>query len=95
MEVQETSKRENPLLHRLELEFELHHPGESTPERDSVRNLVADYVGGDPESTVIDHLDGEFGRATTTGYAKIYDSVDRAREVEPEHLLVRNGIQEA
>lgn len=94
MEVEETAKRENPLLDRTELEFVLHHPGEKTPERDSVRNLIADYVGGSADATIIDRLDSEFGRATTKGYAKIYKSQGQAREVEPEHLLVRNGLAE-
>lgn len=94
MEVEETAKRENPLLDRIELEFILHHPGEKTPERDSVRNLIADHVGASADATIIDHLDSEFGRATTKGYAKIYQSTDEARKVEPEHLLVRNGLAE-
>lgn len=95
MEIEEKAQRENPLMNRIEVEFVLHHPGEKTPERDSVRNLVADHVGGDPESTIIDRLDSEFGRASTKGYAKIYDSPDEARQVESDHLLQRNNLKEA
>ncbi len=95
MDIEEKNKRENPLLGRTELEFLLHHPGEETPERDSVRNLVADHVGGDPESTVIDHLKSEFGRPTTRGYAKIYESPEEAQHVEADHLLERNKLKEA
>jgi small subunit ribosomal protein S24e len=93
MEIQEKTRRENPLHPRTEVEFEIHHPGEATPERDSVRNLVADHVGGDPESTIVDHMDTEFGRATTVGYAKVYESSAEARQVEPEHMLERNGLE--
>lgn len=95
MEIEEKAKRENRLLRRTELEFVLHHPGEKTPERDSVRALIADYVGGEAESTIIDSLDSEFGRATTQGYAKVYETKDAARSVESEHMLVRNGLEEA
>lgn len=95
MEIEEKAQRENPLMNRIEVEFVLHHPGEKTPERDSVRNLVADHVGGDPESTIIDRLDSEFGRASTKGYAKIYESPDEARQVESDYLLERNNLKEA
>jgi ribosomal protein S24E len=76
----------------VELEFANHHPGEATPERDSVRALAADQIGGEKASTVIDHLDTDFGRASTKGYAKIYDSQAAARQAEPEHLLERNDL---
>lgn len=92
MEIEEIAKRDNPVLHRTELEFILHHPGEKTPERDSVRALVADHLGGAVDGTIVDHLDSEFGRASTKGYAKVYESVDHAREIEADHLLERNGI---
>lgn len=95
MEIEERSKRENKLLRRTELEFVLHHPGEETPERDSVRALIADYVGGAAENTIVDSLNSEFGRGSTKGYAKIYEDQDDVLKVEPEHQLVRNGLKEA
>lgn len=95
MEIEERSKRENKLLRRTELEFVLHHPGEETPERDSVRALIADYVGGAAENTIVDSLNSEFGRGSTKGYAKIYEDKDDVLEVEDEHQLVRNGLKEA
>jgi small subunit ribosomal protein S24e len=32
----------------------------------------------------------EFGKRETVGYAKVYESEDRLREVEREHILKRN-----
>ncbi len=95
MDIEEKAQRENPLMNRIEVEFVLHHPGEKTPERDSVRNLIADYIGGDPESTIIDRLESEFGRASTRGYAKIYESAEEARRIESQYLLERNNLTEA
>lgn len=92
MDMETIAQRDNPLLNRVELEFVIHHPGEKTPERDSVRALAADQIGGDKASTVIDHLDTEFGQASSKGYAKIYNSAEAAREAEPEHQLERNNL---
>jgi small subunit ribosomal protein S24e len=92
MDMETVAKRDNPLMRRVELEFVIHHPGQETPERDSVRALAADQVGGEKASTVIDHLDSEFGRAATQGYAKIYESEDDALEAEPDHILERNNL---
>jgi small subunit ribosomal protein S24e len=92
MDMETVAKRDNPLMKRVELEFVIHHPGEETPQRDSVRALAADQVGGEKASTVIDHLDTEFGQAATKGYAKVYESEDAALEAEPDHILERNQL---
>ncbi len=92
MDMETIAQRDNPLMKRVELEFIIHHPGEKTPERDSVRALAADQIGAEKASTVIDHLDTEFGRAATKGYAKIYESQQAALEAEPDHLLERNNL---
>jgi small subunit ribosomal protein S24e len=92
MNLETENLRENPLMNRVELEFVIHHPGEETPQRDSVRALAADQAGGKKANTVIDHLDSEYGRATTRGYAKVYESQEAVKRVETDHMLERNDI---
>lgn len=92
MDIETVRKQDNPLLKRTELEFVVHHLGENTPTRDKVRELVASTLKGKKENVVVDRLNSEFGRASTKGYAKLYENADAAKAAEPEHLLVRNGI---
>lgn len=92
MQMETKNKRENPLLKRVELEFVLHHPGETTPTRDAVRGVVADALGGSKDNVIVDRLNTEYGRSSTKGYAKLYETKDAALETEPKHLLARNGL---
>ncbi|MDX1611593.1 MAG: 30S ribosomal protein S24e [Candidatus Thermoplasmatota archaeon] len=92
MQFEIKDQRENPLLKRQEVEFLLHHPGENTPSREQVREMVASHLNGKKNNVVVDHLKSEFGRATTAGYAKLYESQEAAKNAEPKHLLVRNNI---
>lgn len=92
MEIEFTSRRENALLGREELEFVVTHPAEATPERDTVRDNIAAHVDANTGLVVVDHMDTEFGITETSGYAKVYDSVEALRDVENEYVLVRNGL---
>ncbi len=95
MQIEIKTQRENPTLARQEVEFVLHHPGEPTPKRSQVQELVASKAGGQASNVIVDSMKSEFGRGTTKGYAKVYETKEAALEVEPEHLLVRNGLVEA
>jgi small subunit ribosomal protein S24e len=39
---------------------------------------------------VIDNLKTEFGKRETIGYAKIYETEERAKQVERPHITERN-----
>lgn len=95
MQIEIKAQRENPTLDREEVEFVLHHPGEPTPKRSQVQELVASRTGGDASNVIIDNMKSEFGRGATQGYAKVYETKDAALHAEPEHLLIRNGLVEA
>jgi small subunit ribosomal protein S24e len=41
---------------------------------------------------VIRRLDTKFGMRKTIGYAKVYESPTRARDVEQDYMLERNKI---
>ena len=91
MDVDIISEEENPMLHRTDVTFELTHE-EATPSRLQVRDSLAAKLNKDADEVVIRKLDTKFGMRKTVGHAKVYETADRATEVEQEHMLERNKI---
>ncbi len=92
METEVLSRRENPLLDRVEIEFRTRHSSEPTPTRDALREEIAKIAKAKKDLVIIDRMDSDFGRPETTGYAKIYKNKDRILSVERKHILIRNGL---
>ena len=91
MDIDILSEDENPMLHRTDVKFEMIHE-EATPSRLSVRDSLAAMLNKDADEVVIRKLDTKFGMRKTVGHAKVYDTAERARDVEQEHMLERNKI---
>ncbi|MFD1647021.1 30S ribosomal protein S24e [Haloarchaeobius litoreus] len=91
MDIEILSEEENPMLHRTDVKFEMAHE-EATPSRLSVRDSLAAMLNKDADEVVIRKLDTKFGMRKTVGHAKVYDTADRARDVEQDHMLDRNKI---
>ncbi len=94
MELKMIEKKENPLLHRVEVQFEVAHPQSKTPSRDEVRNLLAANLNADKNRVILDKIETPFGSTVTRGFAKIYDNVENAKKIEPEYVLIRNKLIE-
>ena len=91
MEITILSEDENPMLHRTDVRFRVSHD-EATPDRLGVRDSLAARLNKDATEVVIRKLDTKFGMRTTIGEAKVYDTSERAIEVEQDHMLERNKI---
>ncbi|MFP9193018.1 30S ribosomal protein S24e [Natronosalvus vescus] len=91
MDVDIISEKENPMLHRTDVTFELVHD-EATPSRLQVRDSLAAKLNKNADEVVIRKLDTKFGMRKTIGAAKVYESSAHAAEVEQEHMLERNKI---
>ncbi|MFC4406800.1 30S ribosomal protein S24e [Haloarchaeobius iranensis] len=91
MDIEILSEEENPMLHRTDVKFEMVHE-EATPSRLSVRDSLAAMLNKDADEVVIRTLDTKFGMRKTVGHAKVYDTAERARDVEQDHMLDRNKI---
>jgi small subunit ribosomal protein S24e len=91
MDIDIISEEENPMLHRTDVRFELHHE-DATPSRLSVRDSLAAMLNKDAEEVIIRALDTKFGLRQTVGRARVYDSPDHARDVEQDYMLKRNKI---
>jgi small subunit ribosomal protein S24e len=48
-----------------------------------------------PELVIIARMNSEFGKRETKGYAKIYETAERLKRVETEHIVQRNEKKEA
>ncbi len=92
METEVLSRRENPLLDRVEIEFRTRHSSEPTPTRDALREEIAKIAKGKKDLVIIDRVNSDFGRPETTGYAKVYKNKDKILSVERKHILIRNGL---
>lgn len=90
MQAEIVSRKENPLLKRVEIEFRIVHHGEGSPTRDTAREEIAKLAKAPKDRVIIDNMRSQFGKPETVGYAKIYDSREDALEVEREHILARN-----
>ena len=92
MEIEIESKKNNPLLNRIEVHFVIRHTGESTPRREVIRGELSEKLGVGKENIIIDHMTSDFGIQKTKGYAKIYSSAEKTKAEERNHLLKRNNL---
>ncbi len=89
MEVKVLEEKKNPLLQRREVQFSISH-NLGTPSRQEIKEKLAAYLNSKPELVIIERMKSEFGKRETKGYAKIYENVDRLKDVETEHIIQRN-----
>ena len=92
MKIEIDSKKNNPLLSRAEVYFTIYHEGEGTPDREITRGELAEKLNVKKENIVINDIKSNFGIQKSTGYAKIYTSVEKAKGWESDHILVRNKL---
>ncbi len=90
MKIDVLKEKENVLLGRKEIDFICFHPNEGTPIRYDIRKRLGALFNADIETVYIRALKSEFGRAASKGLAMIYNSPERALEIEREHIIKRN-----
>ena len=86
-----TQRRENALFDRTEVYFTAAHPTEGTPNRADLRKALSGALNA-KGVVVLDWARSEFGRTATRGYAKVYKSKEAALALEPQPILIRNGL---
>jgi small subunit ribosomal protein S24e len=91
MQVEITSKKENLLLKRREVNFEVEHGDTgSTPPRLEVRKAVAVALKTDVNLVFIKRFVTKTGTCKALGTANVYDTVEKAKSIEPEYIINRN-----
>merc|ERR1711904_134114 len=87
----------NRLLERRQMILDVHHPGLDTPDKETLKEMIAEYLSkakghkAKKEATVIFGTKTIFGGGKSTCFALVYDSVDAAKKHEPKHRLIRSG----
>ena len=89
MDIQVIDEKNNPILNRREIVFKVIHD-ESTPARKSVVEKLAATQNSKVGLVYVDSLKTEFGKRETVGYAKIYETAERAKQIERAHIIERN-----
>jgi small subunit ribosomal protein S24e len=94
VEIRVLEEKANPLMKRREFSFEVTHPTAATPKREEVRGEFAKVVKAPKDRVIIERMRARYGTATSRGEAMVYESVDAAKAIVREHILVRNGLKE-
>jgi small subunit ribosomal protein S24e len=89
LDIQVIKEKSNLLLNRREVEFKVIHD-EATPSRKSIVERLAATMNSKEGLVYVDRLNTEFGKRETLGYAKIYETAERAKQVERSHIVERN-----
>jgi len=92
MEVRVTEVKENKLLGRKEIYFEVIHEGEPTPSRKDVKGKLVAMLDLNPETTVVQYVRSYFGSHVSKGYAKAYEDKERMMYIEPDYVLIKEGF---
>lgn len=88
MEVNIIDKKNNPMLERDEVSFEVSFSG-ATPSFADVRKEVVKKLKSNEKLTIIDSVAQRFGEHVARGYVKVYKN-EQALKVEPEHRIKKN-----
>ena len=89
MDIKVLSEKNNPVLNRREIAFKVIHD-EATPSRKSIVERLAATQNSKVGLVFVDSLKTEFGKRETIGYAKIYETEERAKQIERAHIIERN-----
>ena len=89
MDIQVLNEKNNPVLNRREIVFKVTHD-EATPSRKVVVERLAATQNSKVGLVYVDSLKTEFGKRETIGYAKIYETPERAKQIERDHIIERN-----
>ncbi|MEM0340553.1 MAG: hypothetical protein QXN05_00030 [Acidilobaceae archaeon] len=90
IEARVVKERYNPLIGRFEIELEINHLLKPTPSRQEVREAVTNAYGVSIERVYVQSLQTEYGAGITKAVVHVYDNAERARAIEPKHIIKRN-----
>merc|ERR1712100_142764 len=87
----------NRLLERRQMILDVHHPNLATPDKETLKGMLAEYMSkakgqkASKEATVIFGMKPAFGGGKSSCFALVYDNVDAAKRHEPKHRLIQSG----
>ena len=94
MQIKIESTKNNPLLKRREVGFTIFSgPKEKTPQRLDVKRALAVEMQIGADVVFVKRMHTKTGTSITQGDANVYQTVDQAKLVEPEHIQKRNSTE--
>ena len=84
MKIDVKEEKENPLLHRREVQLIL-MDFEGTPNKETVVKEIAKKMKSKEELISIGKIQQEYGKNEALCYAEIYETVDHKGKYKPEH----------
>jgi small subunit ribosomal protein S24e len=91
VEVKIVSEKQNPMLKRKEVNFQVdHEKAGSTPSRLETRKAIAAALKTDENVVFVEKFETKTGTSTAVGVANVYDTLEQAKLIEPEHIVKRN-----
>ncbi|PVX23806.1 MAG: 30S ribosomal protein S24e [Candidatus Bathyarchaeum sp.] len=95
MKVNIISKEQNPLLKRREVKFCVDHSDMGgTPSRVQVSKQLASMLSAKSELVFVKNMTTKTGSMSANGEATVYDTMEQAKLMEPQHVLDRNKAPE-
>lgn len=91
MKIEILSEKENPLLKRKEFEVRITHDA-ATPSRSEIRKKVAGSKDIGKGTIIVDSFKSKYGSRETLGTVKVYQTKERALEIEPRYRLIKNEL---
>lgn len=96
MKITILSQKQNPLLKRKEIAFEVDHNKEGkTSSRNELRKNLAKMLDTKPELVFISKIETTTGAMTAKAKANAYESIAQAELIERKHIIARNVPPEA
>ena len=89
MDLKILNKKENPLLHREDIDFEVNN-AKTTPSIKDLREQIAASSGSKKELVVVRVANPLYGKHKVSGNAKIYENPEIMKRIEQEYVIARN-----
>ncbi len=93
MKIEILNEKENSLLKRKEVEVRITHDA-ATPSISEIRKKIAASKDIGKGTIIIESFKSKYGSRETLGTVKVYQTKERALEIEPRHRLIKNGLIE-
>jgi len=94
MEIKIISQKENPLLKRKEIQFQVEHSQGKTPVRLDLKQSLAAQLQVSDKLVFIKKMRTLTGTCITLGEANAYLTVEQAKFIEPGYIVKRNSPPE-
>merc|ERR1711998_317456 len=91
----------NRLLARRQMVLDINHPNLPTPDKATLKGMLADYLSSkkgfkaSADAAVIFGMKTQFGGSKSSCFALMYDNLEAAKKHEPKHRLIQSGHLDA